>query len=152
MAGIELSISAAAAEFQLDRGTVRKRINLAGLKPTGEKGGYPVFALLDLIPALTGGASQDLDRMSAFERKAWISSERDRLKLLAEQGHLTATEDAATEFAQGFQLITQALETLGDRLERDCGLTVTQLEYVETVLDKLREEMYRAQIARGATA
>lgn len=152
MAGIELSISAAAAEFRIDRATARKRINLAGLKPSGEKQGYPVFTLQDLIPALTGGASQDLDRMSAFERKAWISSERDRLKLLAEQGLLTATEDAATEFAQGFQLITQCLETLGDRLERDAGLTVAQLEYVEKVIDELREEMFRAQIARGPTA
>ncbi len=152
MPQIELSISAAAAEFQLDRATTRKRINAAGLKPSGEKSGYPIFTLRDLIPALTGGASQDLNTMTAFERKAYISSERDRLKLLAEQGLLTSTESAATEYAQGFQLVTQCLETLGDRLERNCGLSAGQVEYVEKLVDELREEMYRAQIANGAKA
>ncbi len=88
--------------------------------------------------------------MSAFERRAWVASERDRLKLQTELGLLVASEDVATEFAQGIQLITQTLETLGDKFERDCGLNPEQLVYVERSIDTVREEMFRAQTARGA--
>ncbi len=46
------SISQLARAFGMDRKTIARRIEDAGISPTGKKGGYPTYALKDAAPAI----------------------------------------------------------------------------------------------------
>ena len=147
MTGIELSISAMAQEFQIDRATVRKRLKAANVQPSGERGGYPVYTLRSVIPALGNGTTQDLDKMTPFERKAFVASQRDELKLQTERGELIPIEEHRDGIHALSRIVVRALVTLPDKLERDLRISPAIVEYVDKCIGILRDEMAASVLA-----
>ncbi|EFE6307019.1 DUF1441 family protein, partial [Escherichia coli] len=79
-------------------------------------------------------------------RKAWYQSERDRLKFEQETGQLVPVSDVRRSFSVVVKAIVQVLETWPDRLERDRGWTVSQLNEVQIVVDEIRDTLEKAVI------
>lgn len=156
--GVLLSISQIAAEFGVTRETAAKRIDEAGIKPAGMRGGYPVYRLRDVLPAILQNTNgeMDPDKLKPFERRAFYQGELDKLKLQFERGESVPVFEVETGYAMLMKIARRALETLPDVLERDAGLSKQQLTRVdklcdETLADMHRELMQRVNDADSAT-
>lgn len=129
----------------MDRRTVTRRIEDGGVKPAGSKGGFPVYELKTVGPALfgqvmVGGA--DPNDMPPNERRAWYQSENERLKFEQQMNQLVPMHDVRREMSQMAKGMANTLDSLPDILERDCGLSAEALDRVQDVIDAQREQMY----------
>jgi hypothetical protein len=147
---VRLSISQIASEFGMSRNTVSARIAALGLIPDGKRGGYPVYRLRDVAriaatEAAPAPGADDFNPMTLdpMKRRAWFQSENERLKFETDCRHLVPDIEVAEEFAGLAKAVTQSLETLPDRAERDtrCGP-----EVVEYLIEQVR--LLRNEIAR----
>lgn len=145
------NITRLADAFNLDRGTVRRRLRESGIVPVSTRNGANVYALKDAGPALFGesfsGASDNPDELSPQDRKAWFQSENERVKLEQELRQLVPAEEAHREMSRLAKAVASGLDSLADMLERDAGLPPEAIELVEKTTDALREQMYQAVIA-----
>ncbi|WP_311949262.1 DUF1441 family protein [Halomonas piscis] len=147
------NITRLADAFNLDRGTVRRRLREAGVVPAGLRNGANVYALKDAGPALFGemfgGSGQDTDELPPQDRKAWYQSENERVKLELELRNLVHAEEAHREMSRLAKAVASGLDSLADMLERDAGLPPEAIEMVEQVTDNLREQMYQSVMDDG---
>lgn len=153
--GTNLSIRQLAEECGFDRDTIAKRIRNAGLVLAGKRGGHAVYRLREVLPVLFQkgeDGKDDPQKLDPFRRKAHYQAEREALELSTSRRELIPRIEVEEEQARVAKIIVQALETLPDILERDCGLAGTQLEKVETTIDKVRDEMYEAMVDRDDQA
>lgn len=148
------SVSQIARAFEMDRRTVTKRLMDAGVIPSGEKRGHPVYRLKDAGFALWGvsksasdGAVNDPDDFEPNDRKAWYQSENERVKLEKEMRLLVPIEEVHREMSSLAKALDNYLETLPDLLERDAGLPPEAIQQVESITDQLRDQMFQAIIA-----
>ena len=154
--GFTVSIATIAAEFSMGRDTVAKRLDRAGLVPVDTKHGHPVYRLRDATKAILGvpldakemprdpdGGERDPSSLPPAERRAWYQSESERLKVEAAKRELLPAEEFEREMASALKLVVQALETLGDRLERDCALAPSVIERVNAIAAEVRGELHR---------
>ncbi|GHA85364.1 DUF1441 family protein [Modicisalibacter luteus] len=144
------SISRIAEAFRMDRRTVTKRLQDAGVTPAGKKRGNPVYSLADAGPALYQergevGGGLDLDQFPDM-RKAWYQSENERLKYEKEIRRLIPDDEFARELSTLAKTVAAGLDSLPDMLERDAGLSPEALERVQATIDTLREQMYQAAV------
>lgn len=149
--GTNLSIRQLAEECGFDRDTIAKRIRNAGLVPAGKRGGHAVYRLREVLPVLYKmgeDGKTDPEKLDPFHRKAHYQAEREALELSTSRRDVIPRIEVEEEQARIAKIIVQALETLPDILERDCGLAGTALAKVETTIDKVRDEMYEAMIDR----
>lgn len=146
------SISQIASAMQADRKTISKRLAAIGARPAGERKGFPVYGLATIVQAFTATAkTQDPDQMGAFERRAWIASERDRLKLEIDRGNSITRERFEDAYHGLVKVLVRGLVTLGDRLERDKRVSSDVLEYLENAIGDLRDELAAAVLASGVS-
>jgi hypothetical protein len=143
-AGISLSVSSLADEFDCARETLRKRLEDANVKPAEQRGGHPVYRLRDALRAWVDGLRSDVDpdELEPFKRKAHYQAEREKLELQTERGELIPRIETEREQARIISILAQALDTLPDIVERDCWATPNQLEKIEKICDQLREKIY----------
>lgn len=127
------------------RETAKKRLDVAGVEPADKIKGHPVFALKDVVIALSG--SEEPANMTPFARKAHYQAELEKLKLGHESGELLTRFEVEREITGIFAGVSQFLDTLPDQLERH-GVDSDQLGYVETLLDDLRTKLHK-DIANG---
>lgn len=143
------SISQIARAFGMDRKTVSRRLEDAGVAPAGKKGGYATYALKDAGPALFAqttvpGFVFDPESMMPKDRKDWYQSENERLKFEREMQKLVEAHEVRRELSQMAKAVANTMDAIPDLLERDCGLDPDSLDRVQVSLDGLRESMYRA--------
>jgi hypothetical protein len=144
------SISQIARAFGMDRKTVTRRIEDAAVRPAGKRGGYPVYALRDVGPALFGqagtfgGAAMAPNEMMPNDRKSWYQSENERLKFESEMRQLVQSSEVAREMSIMAKAVISTLDGLPDLLERDCGLPPKAVERVQDIVDVMREQMYQS--------
>lgn len=141
--GIHVSITQASEETGMTRETVSRRISGSGLRPSGNRSGSPVYSLRELLNVLFGGVGEsgevDIAKIAdPFKRKAAVQAEREILELQQERGELIQALDHELESARVAKLFAQTMDAIPDILERDCALTPTQVQRVESELDKLR--------------
>ncbi|GAB6263240.1 DUF1441 family protein [Photobacterium galatheae] len=143
----EWSISKIAESLGMSRNTVAKRLRENHVHPSRKEKGNFVYALKDAMPAIFAADSakatgiNDPDEMAPETRKAWFQSENERVKLERELGNLLDSSDVAREFSLMAKAVIQVLDTLPDVLERDCGLTPSQVSKVQGSIDDLRDQM-----------
>lgn len=145
------SISQMARAFGMDRKTVSKRLENAGVAPAGKKSGYATYALKDAGPALFAATSVagfvfDPETMLPKDRKDWFQSENERLKFEQAMGQLVPLHDYHREQSILAKSVANTLDTLPDVLERDCGLSADMLSRVQESIDAVREQMYQRVI------
>lgn len=154
---IRLSVSQIASEFGMARATVSKRLDAAGIRPEGKRGGYPVYRLKDIVRAVADaapvdGSEVDPMRMRPTDRRAWFQSENERLKFEQEEGRLIPAGEVEAEMAEVAKIVTRALETLPDRLERDMRAPAEVIDYVSSACRSVREELALAMVAEEQDA
>lgn len=136
--------------FGMHRDTVRKRLNAAGVIPSGTRNGANIYALKDAGPAIFAevvlGGDSDPDSLPPTERKAWYQSENERVKLELELRELVRAEEVHQEMSRLAKAVASSLDSLSDMLERDAGLPPESIILVEKVTDALREQMYQSII------
>jgi hypothetical protein len=154
--GMGVSISALAAEFGMDRKTVSKRLGEAGIDPIGQVKKYDVYRMRDAVKALfrvpvERGVPGDSDeeepaldpqRMLPTDRKAWFQSENERLKYERAKRHLIPDAEHEEGIADVIKSCVQVMDTLPDRLERECRLPPAAVALVVKAIDGVREDLY----------
>ncbi len=151
--GVHLSVRGIAEETGFDRDTVAKRLAAAKVKPSGKKGGHPVYRLRDALKAVYAFSDDggiDPDKLEPFQRKAHYQAEHEKLKLQVERGELVPRIEVEQEMARVVKIFTRAVDTLPDKIERDCGAAPTVVEKIERELDVAREQIY-AEIVSADT-
>jgi hypothetical protein len=139
---VTFSIRRLAEEFGMARETVSKRLNDAGVRAAGTRGGFPVYRLRDACPAILAACTEDggIDpaKMRPGDRRAWFQSENERLKFEQETGQLILAAEVQSEMATLAKIVVRELETLPDTAERDlrCGPEV--IEYLQRKIRELR--------------
>lgn len=144
-AGVHVSLRQLGEESGFDRDTVSKRLRNAGVQPNGKRGGHPVYRLRDALPALftrDEEGKKDPDLLEPFQRKAHYQAEREALELATSRRELIPRIEVEEEQARVAKIVVQALETLPDILERDCGLTGAAIAQAEAIIDRTREAIY----------
>ncbi len=141
------SISQFARAFGMDRKTVARRIEDAGITPAGKKNGHPTYALKDGAQAIYSEKSffnpdSDPSTLPPAERKSWFQSENERVKLEKELRQLIPADEVHREMSQIAKAVTTTLDSLPDILERDCDLSPEAIIRVQESVDALRDQMY----------
>jgi Protein of unknown function (DUF1441) len=154
--GMGVSISALAAEFGMDRKTISKRLGEAGIDPIGQVRSYDVYRLRDAVKALfrmpvergcpsdgeDAGEASDPQRMLPTDRKAWFQSENERLKYERAKRHLIPDAEHEEGIADVIKTCVQVMDTLPDRLERECRLPPAAVAIVVKAIDGVRDDLY----------
>lgn len=144
-----VSISRIAELLGMDRKTVSKRLLDANVPQAGKRDGYPVYdgrqaCEACLLPQTLAGEDGPLDprQMKPMDRRAWFQSERERISLEADARQLIPAGEVESEMAELVRGFVQFLDTLGDQLERDVGLTAEQVEAANKSIAKQRVALY----------
>lgn len=148
--GIHLSISSLAAELGMTRETVSKRLADMALAPSGEQRGYPVYRLkqaIQVLLVLGPDGKPDPDRMEPVRRRMHYQAENEKLDLQRRQREVIPALEFEAEIARVLKALVQGLDTLSDRVERDCGLTAAQLEAIDKAVGEIRTEIHAALTA-----
>ncbi len=140
---IVASLSAYARAFGTDRETLRRRLLEGGVEPMAERAGHKLYRLGEVFRAWALADSViDPEKLSPFNRRAWYQAELDRLKLQENRRELIPRMEVEQELASVLKKVGEVFDTLPDIIERDAGATPVQLQRVEDVLDRAREDIY----------
>lgn len=125
------------------RQTVAIRLKHVDVAP-GSNARLKLYALNSLLKELMRTTvTVAVENMEPQDRKAWFQSERERLKFEQESRELVPASDVIREFAVMAKAVVQVLETLPDILERDCALSPTAVQVVQSKIDDLRDLIAR---------
>lgn len=118
------SLNYLSREFGLARETVSKRLMDAGVQPSGERRGYPVYSVKEaamaiLMPQSSGGSASmtDPEKMGPSDRRHHYAAENDRIKFEREMGQLVSIDDAREQMAEIVKVTDTFLEMLPDKFE-----------------------------------
>ena len=73
----------------------------------------------------------------------------EELKYREAAKELVPVREFELALASGFKAVAATLESLPDILERDVGLTGAQVEKAQTIIDRLRDELFSRLTADG---
>lgn len=146
--GIHVTVSQIAEETGIARETVAKRLKEASVKPAGKRASYVLYRLRDALPAVyqLDDIAADPERMDPFKRQAYYRAELERRKLEVDDRLLIPAAEVEAERARVFKLLTQALESLPDVVERDLGLPAKTVARIEHLCDRHRDELHAALV------
>ena len=146
---LEWSIRRLSDELGFARETIQKRLADAHVRPAGARSGNPTYLLKDVVAALvdhSAGVAGDEDfdprRLKPLDRRAWYQSEAERMSVETKAGQLIPAGEVEAEMAELARGFVQFLDTLGDQLERDVGLTAEQVDAVNKSIAKQRAALY----------
>lgn len=142
------SLSQLSRVFGPARETVTKYLNMAGVRPAGERKGHNVYHIGDAAPAILDGQRgfvqfdgvTDPDKLPTKERLEWFRSENERLKLERDQGVLIVQSQHEDVVADVVKLVLQVFEPLPDVLERR-GVDLATVQKVEAAIDEARDKL-----------
>jgi hypothetical protein len=141
--GLRLSLSVLAREMGISRDKLRDLLHRAKVQPAGDRSGHPVFHLRDAFRLLSvPSEAVDPVTLPAFERAAYWRAENERMRAMEASRELIPRVEVEQESARFTKIVIQALETMPDVLERDCGLAPPVVARVEERIDQLRRDLY----------
>ncbi len=141
------SLNQLSREFGIARETVGRRLSDAGISPSGQRRGHPVYRVGEAARAILVPQQQpfsgvaDPDSLTPKERRDWYASENDRVKLEKESGIVAPVEEVRVEWGAILQRIGAALDVIPDKLERKVGLPADGLDLVEREIDSVRNDL-----------
>ncbi len=91
-------------------------------------------------PNSKGGDSDELAEHKT--RNERIKADKAEIELMAVTRQLISRDEFVTTMSSSFKIISQALLSLADYMERDCGLPSHALELVDRVVKSLLEEIH----------
>lgn len=147
-----LPVSTVSRLFRMEVDTVRRKIR--DLKPVGERNGYPLYNVaeaaeflvqprVDLEAYLKKLRPQDMPQ--GIQKSFW-DAQNQRLKFMADAGHLWRTDRVQHVVADAFKVIRQRVLLFADTVDRQTGLDEKQREIVQHMADGLLEDLHKAVI------
>lgn len=139
------SINQLSQLFALDRRTVTDRLKES--KPSGNRGGYPVYKISDVAEMLvhgymtTGQVSEAQKRKTADKEKDYWDAKLKEQKFLENQGDLWRTTKVLEVFASVFKLFRENMVVYLDNLEHESGLPTEAVDKTKKITDSLLVEM-----------
>ena len=137
------SLSRLADEFELDRRTVKKRLD--GVRPCGQVRGNPAWTLKVSVPHIVDSLSSSADEpeeLSVSDRSKLYDAELKYLKLERERSELMFTWQHEQELGLVVSAFISTLDIMPDAMERDGVLKPAQIEPFRNKLDDLREDLH----------
>ena len=119
-------------------------------QPSREMNGRRGWLLRDAAPAIYRYAwkldrtEQPVDSMPPKDRLDHYRAERERIKLEQETRTLLPAADVERAVSEMLKILAQALSSLPDSLERECGLNSDAVNSLHTKIDAARETLYLA--------
>ena len=114
-----------AAELGMTRDVLRRILAEASVAPIGKRGGHPVYALRDVFQAVM--AQHSPEELNPHARLALARALKAEDELRMRRGDLITRDDMRDTMAAAIKPMRQTLEVLPDVLERDAGLTPSQV-------------------------
>jgi hypothetical protein len=153
------AISHLAAMFEMNPKTVRAKIETAGVKPTGTRGGYDTYKVKDVAPFLVkfaGDIEQYLRKMHPSDLPPLLQKEfwnglRARQQYELAQGDLWRTADVIEHFGETFKVLRMNLLLLSDAVERETALSERQREIVKSRIDGALEQIRVSLVQKFGT-
>ena len=109
-----------------------------------------VFDLREVAQWYYGKGAQDTEddpeKLDPKSRLDWYRGTRERTKHLEESGELIPSAQYEQALASAFKAVAQTLESLPDVLERDAGIDGAGVERCQSVIDRVRDDLYGALI------
>lgn len=147
--GFNFSINKCAELLDLDRRTVKKRVQAAELKPKGNHAGFPVYQLAEVARACFIGeqkkAKYKVELLGPKERAEHFMAEKRELEVLEKKRELIPYDEAAEKFAELGQTFAKFFDTFMDDLEQTQLFDVTQLEEMQELCDDQRTVFAKAE-------
>jgi len=131
--------------FRMDANTVTKRLHEWRMEPVKLVGKIEFFDLRDWIDNWQKGNSAEgnmrpTDLLAiARTAEAEVDTDIKRLNLAQKRAELITASAALDLLATLAKLIVTALDSLADRMERDSGLTPSQVVKMRELVDKARD-------------
>jgi hypothetical protein len=118
-----------------------------GIVPKSSRGKYPlagcIRGYIRFLQESDGDAdNQNPDRMEPFKRKAFYQAEHEKLMLQVKAGDLLSRAEVEAQITHLFARVSDFLDALPDRLERDGLLDGDGAQRVEGYLDRARTELH----------
>jgi phage terminase Nu1 subunit (DNA packaging protein) len=89
-------------------------------------------------------AAEDPEKLSPKDRLDWYKGTRERTRHQQEIGELIPAAEYETALSTALKSVAMTLESLPDLLERDAGISGQAVERSISVIDALRERIYKA--------
>lgn len=145
------SLSALATEFEMDRRTVKRRLDSVG--PSGTVRGHHGYRMRDVAPALLAGhgvGGEDEVPADPFKRKAYWQARAEEEQFRERRGELLERQAVEQLFAGAMKVLVLAMETLPDDIERRLGLTADQVDDFVRICDERRAEVHTSLLRLAA--
>lgn len=141
--------------FRMEVDTARRK--LAGVKPIGERNGYPTYSVaeaaeylvspkIDVEAYLKKLRPQDMPQ--GIQKQFW-DAQNARLKFMADAKHLWRTDTIQYALSDIFKTVRQRVLLFSDTVERQTGLTEEQRNLVQGMADGLLDDL-RESIIKSA--
>jgi uncharacterized protein DUF1441 len=145
--GVLCSMRELQDELGLDRDTVKRRILACRIEPAGERQGWPVYRLRDVVQAVMlrdEHGNLDPEKLEPYQRQAYYKAQLDKLKLDTEMRQVVPLIEVEQEQARIFRIVQLFLDTLPDICERDCGIGPGVVSRIERAVNEVRDQLHRA--------
>lgn len=141
------SLSTLSTEFRMERPTISRKIGAAGVKPAGKVRGHDAYRLFDACRAIFGSAV-DTDAgapkvQSSDERARYYNAELRGLELATKQKLVVPAVEVEATVGDLFRIVTQFLNALTDKVEREAGLMPEQAAAMNDSISACRRELYK---------
>jgi hypothetical protein len=141
------SLSTLATEFHMERPTIVRKLGAAGVKSAGTVRGYPGYKLLDACQAIFAAVA-DPDAgapkvQSSDERARYYNAELRGLELATKQKLVVPAVEVEATVGDLFRIVTQFLNGLTDKVEREAGLMPEQAAALNDSIAVCRRELYK---------
>lgn len=85
----------------------------------------------------------DPEQMTPNDRLHWYKGTREKIRYMEEASQLIPAGEYETALSSALKLVAMTLESLPDVLERDAGISGEAVERCQTVIDRMREDLYQ---------
>lgn len=138
--------------FRMDRRDVSVRLINSGVRPCGDRAGYPIYAVNEVAPflvkALHSSASieEHLRKMNPADlpkvlSKEFWSGQRSRQEYMVREGDLWPTEKVLSVISEAFKEIRLSVLLTADAVNRQHMLTDSQRDRINAMMDGLLNDM-----------
>ena len=114
------SINQLAELFEMDRRTATDR--LRNVEPSDNRGGHPIYRMLDAAPALLEINTTVKSKMAAAREKDYWDAQLKKQKFEENAGDLWRTDKVIEVFASVFKQFRESVVVFIDGLEHESGL------------------------------
>lgn len=147
-----LNMSQLCQLFKMDHRTLVAKMEQGEVKPSGRRGGYPVYFVHEVAPWVIKPAydvEEHLKRMNPADlpkmlHKEFWAGQRARQEYELREGNLWPTEVVYEKVGELVKLVKMSTNLMADAVERQTQLTDRQRSLIKSMCDGMLRELSQA--------